>query len=399
MPFNDAAICDSYDDEVKNKYSVTLGRMTEFVNWHIASTKSEWLVKAILEIIETDEDIFSTDLFYIQPNGHPVSKADIYGMTEFVLPAFLVGVMHFIVTHRQDKNELGVATLDTLGTKAYKRERVYSGKLGTKIQRTITVERDCETKSNCNADEDTTIPSVGKPDCQKRDAHSSIEEKLCVSAQAMASAWQGAIERLADDMTEKSSKVPANKKLNEEMLSEKDKALLEKFRDHTEEILQYCIENDPSAGATRISLGDEIHDICHAWNFELRKIKDIAFRQLVIDTTKTLDEYSYYLTDKFLRWIPGTETLWFRNESREDGEQLRKVLRPESYRLRREITRLYKRLYPIPEDDEIAQMDAEGADAETSSAANKNGNIVHQTIVNQYGDHPVHIDHVENLKL
>lgn len=28
-----------------------------------------------------------------------------------------------------------------------------------------------------------------------------------------------------------------------------------------------------------------------------------------------------------------------------------------------------------------------------------NGTVIHQTIVNQYGDHPVHIDHVENLKL
>lgn len=399
VPFNDAAVCDSYDDEVKKKYSATLGRMTEFVNWHIASTKSEWLVKAILEIIETDEDIFSTDLFYIQPNGHPVSKAEINGMTEFVLPAFLVGVMHYIVTHRQDKNEFGAATLDALGTKAYKRERIYSGKLGTKIQRTIIVECDCETENKCKADEDAVIPAIENPDCQKKDAHSIIEEKLCASAQAMASAWQGAIERLADDMTEKSTKAPAYKKLNEEILSKKDKALLEKFRNHTEEILQHCIENDPSAGATRISLGDEIHDVCRAWNFELRKIKDVVFRQLVIDTTKTLDEYSYYLTDKFLRWIPGTETLWYRNESWEEGEQLRKVLQPESYRLRREITHLYKRLYPIPEDDEIAQTEAEVADAETSGAANKNGGVVHQTIINQYGDHPVHIDHVENLKL
>lgn len=400
VPFNDASVCDSYDNEVKNKYSATLGRMTEFVNWHIASTKSEWLVKAILEIIETDEDIFNTDLFYIQPNGHPVSKADIYGMTEFVLPAFLVGVMHYIVTHRQDKNELGAATLATLGTKAYKRERVYSGRLGTKIQRTITVEHDCKPEGKCKAAEAATILAAENPDHQKRDAHSVIEEKLYASAQAMASAWQSAIERLADDMTEKSTKTPAYKKLNEEMLSERDKALLEKFRDHTEEILRYCIENDPSAGATRISLGDEIHEVCRAWNFELRKIKDVAFRQLVIDTTKILDEYSYYLTDKFLRWIPGTETLWFRNESWEEGEQLRKVLQPESYRLRCAITLLYKRLYPIPEDDEIEQTEAEVVDGEESSgAANKNGSVVHQTIVNQYGDHPVHIDHVENLKL
>lgn len=106
------------------------------------------------------------------------------------------------------------------------------------------------------------------------------------------------------------------------------------------------------------------------------------------------------MTDKFLRWIPGTETLWFRNESWEEGEQLRKVLQPESHRLRCEITLLYKRLYPIPEDDEIEQTEVEVVDGEESSgAANKNRSVVHQTIVNQYGDHPVHIDHVENLKL
>ena len=159
-----------------------------------------------------------------------------------------------------------------------------------------------------------------------------------------------------------------------------------------------CWRNS-SAGATRITLADEIRTVCRDWNFELRKIKDAAFRQLVIDTTKTLDEYSHYLSDKFLRWIPGTETLWFRNESREDGEQLRNVLQPESYRLRCEIARLYERLYPIPEDDEIGQTDAEVMDATASGAADKSGSIVHQTIVNQYGDHPVHIGHVENLKL
>lgn len=50
-----------------------------------------------------------------------------------------------------------------------------------------------------------------------------------------------------------------------------------------------------------------------------------------------LSEYTYYLSDKFLRLIPGRNILWFRNESWEEGEQLRKVLQPESYRLRCEI--------------------------------------------------------------
>ena len=64
-----------------------------------------------------------------------------------------------------------------------------------------------------------------------------------------------------------------------------------------------------------------------------------------------LGEYTYYLSDEFLRLIPGTNTLWFRNESWEEGEQLRKVLQPESLRLRCEIRDLYLRLYPLPEEE------------------------------------------------
>ena len=48
-------------------------------------------------------------------------------------------------------------------------------------------------------------------------------------------------------------------------------------------------------------------------------------------------------------------------------------------------------------EDEPDNGAAEPTDGESSSAKEKT--IVHQTIVNQYGDHPVHIDHVENLKL
>ena len=36
---------------------------------------------------------------------------------------------------------------------------------------------------------------------------------------------------------------------------------------------------------------------------------------------------------------------------------------------------------------------------EPSGAATGDKTVVHQTIVNQYGDHPVHVDHVKNLKL
>lgn len=51
-------------------------------------------------------------------------------------------------------------------------------------------------------------------------------------------------------------------------------------------------------------------------------------------------------------------------------------------------------------EDEFDNVEAEVVDGEEpSGAAAGDKTVVHQTIVNQYGDRPVHIDHVENLKL
>ena len=74
----------------------------------------------------------------------------------------------------------------------------------------------------------------------------------------------------------------------------------------------------------------------------------------------------------FLRYIPGREILWFRNESREEGNRLRNELQPKSYELRCEIARLYEMLYPIPEDtaqDKSETIEAEVVDDEEPSGA------------------------------
>ena len=219
--------------------------------------------------------------------------------------------------------------------------------------------------------------------------HDGLEQKIFASGKAVADAWEKAVGTLVDN------KGPM--KLNEDALNESDRVLLEKFRNHTEEILRYCIENDPSGSATRITLADEIHDVYQSWSFELRKIKDKAFRQLVIDALKVLNEYTYYLSDKFLRLLPGTDSLWFRNESWEEGQQLSNVLQPESYKKRCEIRDIYQRLYPIPEDGETTEetVEAEVVDEDAPSGAapedKKITVIQHQTNVVQNGDNNVNV--------
>lgn len=63
-------------------------------------------------------------------------------------------------------------------------------------------------------------------------------------------------------------------------------------------------------------------------------------------------------------------------------------------------TELYRNFHA--NEDEPETVEAEVVDDEKPSGAadiSKDAKVVHQTIVNQYGDNPVHIDHVENLKL
>ena len=147
VPFHDIAKCTIYDNTVTENYGNALKRMDEFVDWHLDPEMKRWFVKALLEIIENDSDILEDDVFFMMPDGSPITKNEIKEMTDFDLSAFLVGVLHYILDKRRGHNALGTATLDTIGEKKNRKPRIYTGNLGEVITRTINVsflpERDC----------------------------------------------------------------------------------------------------------------------------------------------------------------------------------------------------------------------------------------------------------------
>ena len=211
-------------------------------------------------------------------------------------------------------------------------------------------------------------------------ASSRLNDAVFKSGTAVAEAWNSAVTQLLDN--------------------EDDKRLHAKFRTDSDDVLRYIIDHDPSAEATSITLADEIAAIDRNWQYDLRKIKDDGFRKLVTDIIKVLNEYTYYLSEKFLRAIPGRSVLWFRNESLEEGDQLREVLRPQTVRLRKEIAELYKKLFPIPEDngqEEAETIQAEVVDDnEPSGAADDKEDkkitvIQHQTNVVQNGENNINL--------
>lgn len=187
VPFNDVALCSNYDDAVKNNYSDTLKRMSEFIESHLDLTKKEWFVKALLDIIENDSDITDDELFYIECNGTPKSKGDIREITQFTLPALLVGVMHYILVNRRETNREGIATLEAWGEKIPRKSRKYTGNAGESILRSITVSTDIP-----QHDADT----IGVESIPTATAHDELNERILASGRALADAWGKAVENL-----------------------------------------------------------------------------------------------------------------------------------------------------------------------------------------------------------
>ena len=139
VPFNDIAIITAYDNTVRERFPDALNRMSEFVATHFNPEMKNWFVRAILEIVENDSDISEDQEFFICEDGSSVSKEALRSITEFKLQPFMVGILHFILKERRNKNCLGAATLDTLGDKKNRKARVYTGKMGKRITRSITV--------------------------------------------------------------------------------------------------------------------------------------------------------------------------------------------------------------------------------------------------------------------
>ena len=97
--------------------------------------------------------------------------------------------------------------------------------------------------------------------------------------------------------------------VNPSTLSAEDLSRLKEFREESRDILKYIIKNDPSAGPTEITLSNEISGLIKKWQFSVREIENSTFRKLVLDILNQLREYTYYISEVFLRYIPGRDIL------------------------------------------------------------------------------------------
>lgn len=371
IPFTDPSVISSFNSLVNKKDPAILKRMSGFIDRFINKDKAEWLVKAIFDVVQNDEEI-PADAVFITSSNATIAKNNIESVSEVELPFLLLSILNFILTERPD-NTKGRATFEAWHKqKTPQSQWKYAGNVGDTISRSITVVTTVNIVTPTENEDSCSEPaSVEKP----KTASERLNEKIFASGKALADVWDKAIEAIVDDIDSKTETTTEKPRLVIESLNEEDVQYLKQIRKQAKPILKYCIENDPSAGDTKLSLADELADFNRNWQFEVREISDYALRTLLNDIMQVFDEYSYYISDKFLRLIPKRMVLWFRNESLEEGEQLREVLRPETIKKRYEMRDIYLRLYPVPEDDKTQNQNTTIIQQQTNVVQNGDNNI------------------------
>ena len=142
LPFGNTPEIEEFDHRVQNNYGSALSAMSGFVEQFLetgtAVKKDERLVKALIDLIQQDVSILGDEEFYILENGKKIKKAALGDFVNVCLPAFLLGVWHYVVVNRKD-NQVGQDTYNQWCPPSGGGPRTYLGNMGKTLSQEIAV--------------------------------------------------------------------------------------------------------------------------------------------------------------------------------------------------------------------------------------------------------------------
>lgn len=141
LPFDDGQVVSAFDSVVRTDYQTALNGMISFVNdfLDLSETvhKDVNLVRALVDLIQQDQTIKAGDEFFIGPNGEKKKKAALGDLKKVCLPAFLLGIWHYIVINRKD-NSIGQKTYEAWCPSNGRAQRKYTAHMGEGILNGLT---------------------------------------------------------------------------------------------------------------------------------------------------------------------------------------------------------------------------------------------------------------------
>ena len=264
IPFTEPSVISAFNDSIKQKSPDLLIRMSEFIKQYINEMRSEWLVKALIEVIQKDDEIPEGNLFSISLERE-VARKEFDSITDVELPMFLLSVIGFILNERKD-NTKGRSTFEAWHTQSGSQSPwKYKATVGSLITRSIAVKTEYEIPK----------PEVADSDTPEKSATERINDHILAAGQALADAWGNAMQNLADELDGKSAtntkagndiginkvELPQEQPSDEYPYSPEDKALLQEFTSDYDEVMLALIGENYGAALIDMTLPGKIQNL------------------------------------------------------------------------------------------------------------------------------------------
>ncbi len=309
IPFTDTAVISSFNSSIKQKDPDLLKRMSEFVEKYINEVRSEWLVKALFEVIQNDVEMPQDALFAVSAK-QTVLWNQLENVTEVDLPIFLLSVIRFILNDRKD-NTKGRPTFEAWHTQSgAKSPWRYNANVGNSITTSITV------KIRYEAPHETATAVPSAPEPAKKTATERINDRILASGQVLADVWGKAMEALADELegkkpTETKIELPETQPSDECPYSSEDTLLLQDFTADYDEIMVALISENYGDSLIDMTLPCKIQDLYKTkWSSKADAFTDPSLKSHVFGLLGELNTLSNsFLSDNMgSPFIRGTRT-------------------------------------------------------------------------------------------
>lgn len=387
VPLTEPSTISAFHSAVIKKDLGILERMSGFIDRYLNTLKCDWLVRALIETMQKDKGIDrDINIAVSKTDSCPVKK--LHEVKTVELAPFLISVLDLVLQYSPDA-ESGRPTFETWyfqpGKKAEWKFRK-DNTIGDSIP-SLKIIMPSDVKHDVGKESQQPMPSISDSENAKSD-YDVLKEQVLKTGSALEAVFGSIEHQMAKNILDKNNRTA-------------DTKLIDEFKNDSDYVIRYCIEKDPTRGQIELPLADWADMIIKKWSVDLQKINDPERRGLVSDIVNTLTDYTEYLADKYMHFDENTGMLIPWQNTNEEIDLLENDLRPNTRRLREKLLNLYRTLWPVPEldDSQNTKDSASSKDQPQSQNEGQKAKIIQQTVVNQYGDHPVMINHVENLNL
>lgn len=243
--FVDSDLRLEFDNAVKTGDPKILHMMSDYVREFInVKKKGVQLVRCLLGMIKDDRSILEGDVFYIT-QGMAVTKEELIKMDNFTVEYFLLGVWHYIIMNRADKNENGKETYNSW----YPSKGKYFGTVGNDIKNIIIVD---------------SIPTLLSTTEEKNDV-------LVMPSKASASATNACCET--------------------------DKVLLQEFTEDYDDLVLKCIGANYAEYIISEPVSKKIKDLYSKWSTKADEFQSLSLKPSIWSLLDHLNELSEILDD------------------------------------------------------------------------------------------------------